>query len=270
MDVDKPAMVITDNFIFIHQPKTGGTFVREAIDAIAQRELHGSPSAWLRRIGILPRRYAYLETAEYHDRCRDVPPDKRELPILSIVRNPLDYYVSFYHFGWWASHPEDSYPDIAAVKRAFPNFPDLSFDEFLILANTCFNEFGEIGVADEADNLGYYSTQFVLFYFRDPSAAYPEINDAYLRERRWQDDMFDVHFMRTHNLNADLHAYLATAGYEERAIDDILGKAPVRPAEQRAPRPGTGFLHYYSDSSLAFIRRKERLLFAMFEDLDGR
>lgn len=265
-------MIITDRFVFVHQPKTGGTFVREVLWEISRREARSFPRGFLQRAGIVRPGHAYLETDDYHGTCHEIPPPQRSKKILSIVRNPFDFYVSFYHFGWWASHPEDSYRDVAAVRRAFPRFPDLSFEEFLSVANCYFNEFDMIGsrMEDVDHRPGYYSTQFMLYFFKDPRAVYRDIDDEYISARRWSDDMFDAHFMRTHALNRDLHRYLADVGYPTHLIDGVSSKAPVRPAEQLRDRPSREYEHYYTDATRALVLKKERLLFAMFPDLLAR
>jgi hypothetical protein len=263
-------MVITDKFVFVHQPKTGGTFVRQVIDTIAKAELAEFPMGRLRRAGLLPRRYRYCDTAEYHDTCRDVPAEHRHKKIVSAVRDPFDFYVSFYHYGWWVAHPEDSYRDFEAVRRAFPSFPDLSFEEFLGLANGFFVDFDMIGDPGQHHRSGYYSTQFLHYFFKAPADAYQRIDSAYLAERAWCDDMFTVEFLRTSTLNRDLHRFLAREGYPRRYIDGVLRKTPVRPEEHHKPRPSASFKNYYTPATYDLVRAKERLLFAIFPDLGGK
>ena len=262
-------MLFTDDFVFIHQPKIGGTFVREALREVGQREARMIPRGILQRLGLLHPRYACVEAGDYHGTCREIPASQRGKRILSVVRNPFDYYVSFYHFGWWATHPEDSYRDFDAVKREFPGFPELSFDAFLALANRYFNEFEMIGSSldDASHRHGYYTTQFILYYFKDPRGVYREIDDDYIREKRWTRDMFDVRFMRTHSLNRDLHRELTLLGYPASLIDPVTTKLAVRPDEQREERPSREHAHYYTDATRAFVLEKEKLLFAMFPDL---
>jgi len=69
-------MLITEKFIFVHLPRTGGTFVGEVI-----RKFFPS----VREIGHhLPRE---LMPAEYS-----------HLPAFGTVRNPWEFYVSVYHY----------------------------------------------------------------------------------------------------------------------------------------------------------------------------
>jgi hypothetical protein len=264
------SMVITDKFVFVHQPKTGGTFVRQVLDSVARAEVTQGPLGRLRRAGLLPRRFHYLDTADYHDTCHEIPPEHRQKRIVSAIRDPFDFYVSFYHYGWWVAHPEDSYRDFDEVRRAFPGFPDLSFAQFLDLANGFFVDFDRIGDPGRNHRMGYYSTQFLQYFFKSPTDAYRSIDSAYLADRAWRDDMFAVEFLRTSTLNRDLHQFLATEGYPRRYIDGVLRKTPVRPQEHHTPRPGSSFKNYYTRETYELVREKEQLLFGIFPDLGGQ
>jgi hypothetical protein len=69
-------MIVTDKFIFVHLPRTGGTFVSEIIRAFfpsAHEIGHHMPRP------LLPREYSHL-------------------PVLGTVRSPWDFYVSLYHY----------------------------------------------------------------------------------------------------------------------------------------------------------------------------
>lgn len=69
-------MIVTDRFVFLHLHKSGGSFVNRFL-------LECVPGA--RPIG-------------YHLPRDHIPEPARQLPILGSVRNPWDYYVSWYSF----------------------------------------------------------------------------------------------------------------------------------------------------------------------------
>ena len=69
-------MIVTDKFVFVHLPRTGGTFVSEVIRKFfpsAHEIGHHLPRE------LLPREYSHL-------------------PVLGTVRNPWEFYVSLYHY----------------------------------------------------------------------------------------------------------------------------------------------------------------------------
>ena len=68
-------MLITPWFSFLHVPKTGGSFVRR----------------------VLSDHLGDAVEATYHHEPWEQLPD-RQLPVLCFVRNPWDWYVSWYHY----------------------------------------------------------------------------------------------------------------------------------------------------------------------------
>jgi hypothetical protein len=68
-------MLVTDKFVFLHLPRAGGTFVYEVVKKFF-------PSA--REVG-------------YHLPRELLPEEYSHVPILGTVRNPWDFYVSWYH-----------------------------------------------------------------------------------------------------------------------------------------------------------------------------
>ena len=73
-------MLITDRFVFVHVPKTGGDFIRR----ICLKHL---PTA-----GFVPHQIAK------HGPDTEIPAPYDALPRFALVRNPWDYYVSWYSF----------------------------------------------------------------------------------------------------------------------------------------------------------------------------
>lgn len=80
-------MILSRYFVFIHFPKTGGTFVESLLKAHA-------PSDWdildAKAIGIQGR------SDPNHPTILDIPAEYQKLPIFGFVRNPWDWYVSWY------------------------------------------------------------------------------------------------------------------------------------------------------------------------------
>lgn len=71
-------MIVTDKFVFVHFPRTGGTFVTDVI-------MKFFPSA--REIG-------------YHLPRSLLPKEHSHLPVLGTIRNPWEFYVSWYYHIW--------------------------------------------------------------------------------------------------------------------------------------------------------------------------
>ena len=71
-------MIVTDKFVFVHLPRSGGTFISQVIKNFF-------PSA--HEIG-------------YHLPRALLPKEYAHLPVLGAVRNPWEFYVSWYHHVW--------------------------------------------------------------------------------------------------------------------------------------------------------------------------
>jgi hypothetical protein len=101
-------MLVTDNFVYVHMPKTGGTFVTSVLTRLhALREPAHSRHARLKRqMSLLKERWRTLPalgSSQYgpllslepkHGTCHDIPKTHRRKPIAATIRNPFDWYVS--------------------------------------------------------------------------------------------------------------------------------------------------------------------------------
>lgn len=73
-------MLITREFVFIHLPRTAGDFIRAICEA------H------------FPTNFLVGHDLRKHGSIGDLPEACRGLPVFSVVRNPWDWYVSWYHY----------------------------------------------------------------------------------------------------------------------------------------------------------------------------
>ena len=97
-------MIITDRFTFVHVPKTGGTFVSSVLF-----RLYHVRWTWvthlissMKRNLVYKRDYGtFIYNNNKHGTCAEIPPEHLHKPVLMVIRNPYDLYVSQYEFGWW-------------------------------------------------------------------------------------------------------------------------------------------------------------------------
>ncbi|MGD2111372.1 MAG: sulfotransferase family 2 domain-containing protein [Phycisphaerae bacterium] len=254
-------MIIADRFVFIHLPKTGGTFVTDVL----HRLYKCTPDARLWRRLLKPWARSPLLNIKKHGTCNEIPARHRTKPIIACVRNPYDRYVSQFEFGWWKT---DRFPDIdrERIRRRFSHFPDLSFEEFIEAADMMFGQLKDTG-PDREQRLGYHTEQFVRYFFREPQRVFGLIDEDYLQMRRYKQDMYPVRFMRTDRLNQDLHDCLESLGYDLAQLEFIYQAKKVFP-----PRGGRSddqtWEGYYTPELKRVVRRRERLLFALFPEFD--
>jgi hypothetical protein len=72
-------MLLSDDFVYLHMPKTGGGTIRSVLETV------------------LPKHYVRKGPHPHvHPGWRLIPADAADLPVFCHVRNPWDWYVSWY------------------------------------------------------------------------------------------------------------------------------------------------------------------------------
>ncbi len=260
-------MLLTNDFVYIHMPKTGGSFVAEVIGRLYEQKTDTRVSLITRAKSLLKGgRRVFIETRK-HGTCHHIPKSHRNKTIFATVRNPYDRYVSEYEFGWWRTHP-DAWGGIAErAKPMFPNYPDLSFEEFVRMANVFFPFLHNSCFTGER-SIGYQTEIFVRYFMKYPVHVFPRIDQDYLDSRRYEKDLFDdLHFIHTDNLNQELYDFLMRYGFRGDELGFILELGKVHPPEG-GRRDDQRWQEYYTPELKRTIRTKERLLFDLFPEFD--
>jgi len=265
-----PAVILTDRFVAVHEPKTGGTFVASALF-----ELYGArwnlrtrlASALGRNLVTRGKHGTFVFTNNKHGGCNEVPQGWRGRPILASVRNPYDLYVSQYEFGWWKRRSFLSwYRRVPDFERRFPRFPDLSFPEYMELTGAAFRTLRNDRFGGERGP-GLYTEQFVKFYFKSPEEAFARLDDAYIAAQTYRDDMYDLRFIRTERLNQDLYEFLIGMGFGPGDAGIVLKLGRILPQGKGRPA-GARWETYYTEELKRSVRERDRLVFAIFPEFD--
>jgi hypothetical protein len=247
-------VLLTDEFVFIHQPKAGGTFVTEAVErAMASRR---------KRTRRGPRAPVNVEK---HGTCRDIPASHRRLPVLASFRHPWSRYVSQYHFARWKLGPL-VHVDVAEARARWAHFPELAFSEFVEMRNT-LDRLLAVSPLPPADRPGYQTRQFLQFYSRDPEASCRALDDASIRSGAFREGLFPVRFLRQERLAADLRESLLGFGYAEEDFSFLPNLGTVLPKGYRtSTRPARPWWEYWTEDLAEEVRHRERALWAIFPD----
>jgi len=191
-------MIVTDKFVFVHLLRSGGTFVSEVIRKFF-------PSA--REIG-------------YHLPRVALPTEYSHLPVLGTVRNPWEFYVSWYH------HHHSN-------NRYLPLFCTLSENRKLDFVQTTRNALN-LGVSDdkldvliqELPKEFNYQERHVSNLTRD---AVRKIRGSGMGLYTFRfNQMFgqadDMYFCRVESLRSDLIAFFERIGAASDALRSyVLG-----------------------------------------------
>ncbi len=248
-------MILTPDFVYIHYPKTGGTFVTHVLS-----RLYGGTKG------------GFVDT-DKHATCSQIPAEHRGKPIVSNLRNPFERYVSQYRFRWWVLHP-DLYCGEAEMRELHPHYPDLTFDEFVRMANSkflnCYQQrptgFVNRNFAPGRE-LGWHTEQFARFYFRDPQESYARLDEESLASGSFRENLYDVHFLPVESLNQALYDLLLGLGHPPEEIDFVRSADKVFPVEG-GREAGDRWQRYYTPEIREYVRTRERMLFQLFPQYD--
>ncbi len=268
-------MLLSDKFVYIHYPKTGGTFVTETL-----QKIHGNRGYKNATIGKIGQWFGnvgggMIDTASQgtkHATCRDIPPAFRRKLAFSTVRNPYERYLSGYSFGWWKKYPQDFMLDVETIVREYPHYPEISFSEYVHIVNT-YHYFRTLNTPRlHPDNVvGQRTYEIIRFFFKEPpETIFPKLSDEYIETRQYQEDLYPVHFLKMNDLNRELYEFLVKAGYDPKEINFILEAEKVLPS---LPPGGIRRSHkswqdYYTPELKAFVRQRDRMVFAIFPEFD--
>lgn len=103
---------MTRDWVFVHMPKTGGTFVRKVMREHA-------PAAW------------QMDELHEHVKAHETPASHAHLPKFGFARNPLSWYVSWFHYfkhrintnKFWAEASDDGAKSFAETLRTVLAMP---------------------------------------------------------------------------------------------------------------------------------------------------
>jgi len=219
-------MIITDSFVFLNYPKTGSTFVREALSELYKKK---QKKRWP-----WSRNKRYFEMYEAPN-LRDVSPERsgkpyphgtywqipqraKHLPVYTVFREPTRRAISQYYYADW-KRKEGLLAHTKLIKSQFPNFPELQLEEYLAFLRIFYPRDLTIGGV----KYGPWATDFVHFFLRDRDVANKK-NLQFSNIDEVRDKMGTVKFINNSNLNIELAEILMIHGFTSRDISEIQAK----------------------------------------------
>lgn len=252
-------MILTDDFVFLHPPKTGGTFVAAML---ARLYPAGTQRVRARLGGTQPLGAPARQHVHKHAARHQIPASHAHLPVLATVRSPFEAYVSIYEFGEWRkgrANAELSRYDWDRVHHDYPSFPDLTFSQFCRV----FAQVGyRLDTPDRSD-LGWqtvrYAAQFAPAPAPDVTSSSHDIVTALTVGTR------DVRFIHTENLNQELFERRGEVGVPEDRRRFILDAAKVLPTKG-GRRPDQAWHAYYDEDLMAHVRLIDAAMLTRFPE----
>lgn len=261
-------MIITDNFVFIHIPKTGGTFVTSILEELHKKTEQNHFDT------------AKENNADKHSLLGAIPDEECNKPVLICTRDPFDHLISMYEFKWWYED-KDSFFIEAKIKEKFPSYPELTFEEFIYALNdwSLLNVAGWIEKNREIlikNDIGSLTMWYLPAIYYQPMNVVKNIK-RFMFGNPYKKVSSKIHIISKENLNNGLYDFLLQMGYEKEDIEFILERDKIRPnsAERKDSKDfynkyieKKGFIRdindYYSDELKNYVLRKERAIFKLF------
>lgn len=262
-------MLITDKFVFVHLPKTGGTFVRTVVRDLLvpsrfMQKVHSARRDWGLALPFFPYKYVDLDQ---HGSCEKIPDRYRDRTILSCYRNPLDLLVSQYYFGWWKKYPYRFFGDPQSVRGQYGSLDSMSFPEFFRASydgHIWFRHSAKRSGSFDPKYTGWLTCEFLAFYFNtEDRIKILDSSSAGVYELGLVSElMYNVHFLETSALSSDLCNFMLQMGYDRRKVGYIKDMKKVfshRKGESK-------YIKYYTNDMISEVLEKERLLYDLFPE----
>ena len=224
-------MIITEHFVFIHMHKTGG----QTLNDIIQRCISGH------------------QTVGYHFPYSEIPSEFSALPRVGMVRNPWDWYVSWYAFNKRPNIRNPLYAIVsdrgqAAFKSTVTNLINLGSDD--AVSKRYRDELFDLLPESLDNNRGVGLSKDCIRNFSDNESGYY----SWLLNRMLGDGLDgQLHVGRFENLQDDFLAIMRQLGVKEAsALEQEFGKR-----ERRNCSRHSHYSHYYDDELRDLVARKE-------------
>jgi len=232
-------MIITESFVWINNPQTASTFVRETLrqlytisPADSEEKRKRFQSRWIKEILCPERRPgAGKRTGQPtpHGTVSQIPIQCRHLPVASAIRDSVSRYLSLYNYRDWQKLDQLPAP-IEVVLEHFPNFPNLGFEEFVEYSPKFYGT-ADLMVGDVCFRAGPLSMDFLRFF-----TVPQESNTAIISFKSWEDLISQIQktkFLSTANVNKSLHDFLLEFGFHKDDLAFILNKPPSNVSEKK-------------------------------------
>jgi hypothetical protein len=256
-------VIITDKFVFLHYPKTGGSFVTEILKKVHAKKARFRNRPMCQEL-MMPnlKRIHGAHVYHPHGTYEQIPEEHKAKSIVSCIRNPFDRYVSTYEYqNWLQWHPSQ----MEEIMKQYPDFPELSFERYLSFINR-FDIKSRIHHDRLRIDIGMITYSFLQFFFKEPHRIIEGLDENYLNSNEYKNDMPEIVFIRSENLNLDLYHVLLKFGYRKKDISFIMEERKVNVTKRRRDKR---WQEYYCKDLYDYVKFKERFILRLFPEYDN-
>lgn len=261
-------MLITKNLVFINNPKTGSSFVRQVIREIMwKRKPSNIMLRCLMKLEMISPLYKELlfphifpkMPPDQHGQYCQIPKKYKDRSIISIVRNPYDKFLSAYEFRHWSrSLPIEK----ATIKKHFPIFPRISLNEYVELNNLIQqNTFRQMGFMNL--DIGVQTFQFIKMFFKNPNEVLQNFSHDYVISGEFKKDIGHISFLKQENLKNDLINLLRGYDYTTDELNFIANRDKVNVTKSSISNKS----ELWTNEALMYVEKNEYLLLLMLQSL---
>ncbi|MGV7223091.1 MAG: sulfotransferase family 2 domain-containing protein, partial [Nitrospinales bacterium] len=223
-------MLITDQFVMLNLPKTGSTFARNTIKKAYSNSVDKFTlvDKLLWKIGVknfdnvkckellLPSMFGHRKSSQ-HGTYIQIPAEHKHKDIYAVIRNPYTRFISGYQFRLRKKNPGFLNREL---KAAFPNFPNLSIDEYIDFVKLEREiKYYRTKIIPHRYKIGNSTIQFIFMFFKDPYKVLKIVDANYIDNNKFVEDIANINFLRHEELNHDLYRMLSRYNFKKDEID---------------------------------------------------
>lgn len=262
-------MIITNSFIYIHFPKTGGTFTSDVLEKLHLMQKERRDNSLIRRLFYKkPYFEDYQENSYFqavgngflnhglnHNGVSLIPDRFSRLPIFTVLRNPYDFYTSFYEADKWHKIELDG-----NQTKLFPNFPKLSFSQFIDFLNVYHTNYllKRITQKEITREIGLYTLIFLFLYSDHPLNEinkFMEKGEQYSFDYERNNKIKNLVFLDYNQLNLELVNTLSTF-YDKKDLEFIEFEERKNVSVRRRTED---WMSYYTAEIIDKISKRDRI-----------
>ena len=217
-----------------------------------------------------------MPQACFHGGVKSIPSTHYHKLVLAMKRDPLVWHMSCYRYRhgpklqdtrgvfWWRKHyrqtmrngnGEESACSEEVQAPAFATFVKFFNEELPRL------HFLKLTGRHLSPAIGFMTYIYIWHFFRDPwkilSKTDAELTE-YFQSQQYRKDMPRVHFLRTEQLNSDLHDFLLSRGFGRDALRFILAQGKANVSVATNPEA------YFTPALADYVKEKNRIYYRYF------